>query len=304
MNLLVVPDVMRTEVVRLCHEKGHFSVLKTKALIERDYWIPNVEKEIAACIENCIRCIVVNAKSGRKEGFLNPIEKMEVPLDTLHVDHVGPMPTTNKKYQYILTVVDAFTKFTWLFPVKGTTAEETVQKLQVVQDVFGNPRRIVTDRGTAFTATLFERYCKDNDIQHVLITTGLPRANGQVERMHRTIINVLSKLSIEKPNEWYKNVSGVQRFLNATHQRSIATSPFKLLTGVDMRLKDGIRILEELEGEARSSFSRKRYELRSSARLQIEKTQLENRREFNNDKYETIRKGMWWRLCVPSLAEG
>ena len=63
--------------------------------------------------------------------------------------------------------------------------------------VFGNPLRIVSDRGAAFTSKDFEEYCADQNIEHIKITTGAPKGNGQVERMHSIMIVVLSKLAQE-----------------------------------------------------------------------------------------------------------
>lgn len=49
-------------------------------------------------------------KTGRQEGLLHSINE-EIPLDTYYIDHLDPMQTTQKKYQYIFVVLDAFTKF-------------------------------------------------------------------------------------------------------------------------------------------------------------------------------------------------
>ena len=57
-----------------------------------------------------------------------------------------PMPSTRKSYYYILTIIDAFTKFVWMFPTKTTSAQEVLKKLEVVATMFGNPRRIFSDR--------------------------------------------------------------------------------------------------------------------------------------------------------------
>ncbi|GFT76107.1 retrovirus-related Pol polyprotein from transposon 297 [Trichonephila clavipes] len=38
----------------------------------------------------------------------------------------------------------------------------------------------------------------------------LPRANGQVERINRTIIPVLSKMSEDDPTKWFKHVPSLQ----------------------------------------------------------------------------------------------
>ncbi|GFW23961.1 transposon Tf2-6 polyprotein [Trichonephila clavipes] len=123
-------------------------------------------------------------KTGKKEGFLNTISKESIPLSTYHVDFIGLLPSTNKSYQHIFTVVDAFTKVTWLYPVKTVSAESALEKLKQQQKTFGNPMRIISDRGSAFTSKLFNDYCDEENIQHLQIATGVPRGNGQVERIH------------------------------------------------------------------------------------------------------------------------
>ncbi|GFT61055.1 transposon Tf2-8 polyprotein [Trichonephila clavipes] len=62
-----------------------------------------------------------------------------------------------------------------------------------------------------------------------------PRGTVRVERIHRTLIPVLTKLSIDDPTKWYKFVDRLQRILNSTSNRSTKWSPFELLTGVTMR---------------------------------------------------------------------
>ncbi|GFS91050.1 retrovirus-related Pol polyprotein from transposon 297 [Trichonephila clavipes] len=47
-----------------------------------------------------------------------------------------------------------------------------------------------------------------------LLQNGLPRANGQVERINRTIIPVLSKMSEDDPTKWFKHVPSLQEVLN------------------------------------------------------------------------------------------
>ncbi|GFU98229.1 hypothetical protein TNCV_2855311 [Trichonephila clavipes] len=184
-----------------------------------------------------------NKKTGKKEGFLNPISKESIPLSTYHVDFIGPLPSTNKSYQHIFTVVDAFTKFTWLYPVKTVSAESALEKLKQQQKTFGNPIRIISDRGSAFTSKLFNDYCDEENIQHLQIATGVPRGNGQVERIHRTLIPVLTKLSLDDSTKWYKYVDRLQRILNSTISRSTKMdNSFELLVGIKMRNKEDILI--------------------------------------------------------------
>ena len=228
----------------------------------------------------CIPCLLATRKSGKKEGFLNPIDKGELPFDTLHIDHLGPLDATKKLYNYILTVIDGYTKFVWIYPVKTLTSKETVEKMKLHQKDYGNPRRIVTDRGTAFTGNEFQDYCEEEEIEHITITTGIPRGNGQVERMNQIIISVLTKMCIEESSQWYKHVSKLQRAINSTCQRSINTSPFELLIGTKIRFKEDMDIIGLLEEENRREFMEKRDELRMEAKAQILKIQEENKKTF------------------------
>lgn len=118
--------------------------------VKQEYYIPNLNTKIAHVIDNCIKCIIVSRKAGKKEGFLHPLFKENLHLHTLHIDHVGPLESTYKASQHVL--VDSFTKFVWLYPVKSTTSLEVISKLEIQKTTFDNPFQIVTDRGTAFTS--------------------------------------------------------------------------------------------------------------------------------------------------------
>lgn len=107
-DLLVVPKSMEAEIIRDAHEVGHFAVQKTLHSIQQKYFIPHAENKVQRHIKNCIRCIIYNKKLGKKEGYLNCINKGENPLETLHVNHLGPMDATSKQYKFILAMVDAF----------------------------------------------------------------------------------------------------------------------------------------------------------------------------------------------------
>jgi hypothetical protein len=157
-------------------------------------------------------------------------------------------------------------------------------KFEAMKQVFGNPRTIITNRGSAFTCTDFQQYCTDENIKHINVTTGVPRGNGQVERINRIIISVLTKLSFEKPEAWYRQVRPLQEALNSTHQRSINTSPFKLLFGVKMLRSEDIRLQEVIEEEYAKLFIEERDEIRKEAKQQTKKIQKENIKNYNRKR--------------------
>lgn len=280
---IVVPEAMEMNLILKIHQEGHFKYKKLEALINNEFYIKNLQQKVEKVVNNCIECILAEKKTGKKEGMLHPINKEPIPLDTFHLDHLGPMPSTNKNYNHIFAIVDSFTKFVWLFPVKSTTAIETVDKLKVITNIFGNPRRVITDKGTAFTSLLFKDFCKDENINHIFTTTGVPRGNGQIERINRIIINVLTKLSIDNPENWYKHVNNVQKCINNSYQRAIKMTPFELMFGVHMKQIEN-EINEIINEEIIDSFTEERKLLRSNAKLQIEKISNENRKTFNQKR--------------------
>lgn len=282
--LLVVPSSMRSQVIRKAHERGHFSATKTEALLRNDYWFPNAKAKIEQVVRNCVECILANRKQGRMEGLLNPLNKGITPLETFHIDHLGPLPSTKKSYRHILVVVDAFSKFTWLYATRSTGAGEVITRLRKQAAVFGNPYRIISDRGAAFTSEEFAKYCEDEKIQHQLITTGVPRGNGQVERVNRTLLPLLTKLAHPKREEWYRYLELAQQCLNVTMHRSIGTTPFRVLFGTHARLRDNPEVRELLEKEWVMQFEAERDEIRDRSRRAIEAVQKENREGYDRKR--------------------
>lgn len=278
---LVVPKAMEEEVIRVQHENGHFGAKKMEEQIKQQFYISSLKEKLKKCVKTCLKCILAENKCGKQEGFLHAIDKEDAPLQTFHIDHIGPMTVTCKMYKFIFVVTDAFSKFTWLFPTKSTTSREVLEKMKLMATTFGNPRRIISDKGSAFTSAEFESYCEEEGIEHVRTTTGMPRANGQVERVNRSLIPVLTKAAMDEPEKWYKHVSTVQQALNSTFHRSIANVPFKLLFGVAMRRKEDIKIGELLEENFRQQFLDERQQERDDARLQMLRVQQENQKGFN-----------------------
>lgn len=215
---------------------------------------------------------------------MKSIDKGTLPLDTYHVDHLGPIPSTRKNYNHLFVVIDSFTKFTWIYPTKTTNAEVVIDRLTRQAGNFGNPRRIISDRGTAFTSNAFADYCKNEDIEHILIVTGVPRGNGQVERTNRIIIPVLTKLSHPNPSNWYKHVNLVQQYINSTYTRSIGMTPFQLLTGTNMKLKNDLELRQIIEQEIIEEFQEERNSFRDKAINNLQKIQEENQRTANSKR--------------------
>ncbi|GFU37460.1 transposon Tf2-6 polyprotein [Trichonephila clavipes] len=244
-ELIATPKAMQAELIKLIHENGHFSVGKTEEIVKQEFLSQIYPTSLKKVIVNCVPCILANKKTGKKEG--------------------------RRIYQIYLAI----------YPVKTVSAESALEKLKQQQKTFGNPIRIISDRGSAFTSKLFNDYCDEENIQHLQIATGVPRGNGQIERIHRTLIPVLTKLSLDDSSKWYKYVDRLQRILNSTISRSTKWTPFELLVGIKMRNKEDILIKDLLLEEMAKELLEQREFLRNDAKKNIETLQSENKKTYN-----------------------
>ncbi|GBN95718.1 hypothetical protein AVEN_21208-1 [Araneus ventricosus] len=108
-ELVVVLDSMQTEIIRNAHELGHTGVKYTEKHLQGYYYIPKLRQKVEKIISNCVHCILINQKRRKKEGLLHPLQKEDTPLHTYHIDHLGPLESTNKNYKYVFAIIDEFT---------------------------------------------------------------------------------------------------------------------------------------------------------------------------------------------------
>lgn len=71
-------------------------------------------------INSCLCCLCNKQPSGKTSGSLFHIEKQPYPMDTLHLNHLGPFVKSAKNNAYLLVVVDAFIKFVFFKVVTST----------------------------------------------------------------------------------------------------------------------------------------------------------------------------------------
>lgn len=107
------------------------------------------------------------------------------------MDHFGPLQETKSGHKYILVIVDAFSRFVWLFATRYTTSKEVCTHFTYMINIFGTPSQIITDRGTAFTAREFATFTADHKIVHHQVAVAAPWANGLVERVNRFLKSAL-----------------------------------------------------------------------------------------------------------------
>lgn len=227
---LFLPEELRYDVVSLAHrELSHLGIDKTLNKVKENFYFPKMREFVTKYIERCINCMYYKTpKIG--EVYWHPLDKGNEPFHTVHLDHVGPFVLTERDNKYVLTIVDGFSKYVVLKAVKDVTTTETIYYVTEFICNYGKPTRIITDRGTAFTAAIFERFCRDHDIVHVKVSTKSPRSNGQAEIINGIIVRCLAMTTEEEEDtDWDFKLMEVQWALNSSESRVTKRKPFDLV---------------------------------------------------------------------------
>ena len=93
------------------------------------------------------------------------MEEPTYPFEVVSIDIPGPYPMTTRKYKYLLTFIDHFTKYAEAFPLQDQTAETCapVYATQIVTR-YGTGSKLITDQGRAFMSSFFRETCKTRDM--------------------------------------------------------------------------------------------------------------------------------------------
>ena len=231
---LVVPESLRVQVMSLAHESplsGHAGYKKTLANIQSQFSWPGITRDVKDYVKSCHIC-QVKAPVGRdRPAPLQSMPPIAEPFQRVVIDIVGPLPCTDAKNIYILTLVDMATRWAEAIPMRSITADRVAEALFSVFTRLGFPIEIQSDRGPQFRSDLFAEFTKLTGMRHLFSSPFHPQTNGVVERFHSTLKSMLRKLSAHSPSEWDRFLPAALFAYRQQPHSSLGFSPFFLLFG-------------------------------------------------------------------------
>ena len=126
-----------------------------------------------------------------------------VPWGRVAIDITGKHPRSRNAYEYILTVMDYFTKWTEAYLIRDHKATTVARVL--LENCFtrlGIPEEIISDQGPEFEGELFTELCRSFNIDKLRTSPYRPSTNGMVERYHRTLNQMLGKVVSDTQRDW------------------------------------------------------------------------------------------------------
>ena len=72
------------------------------------------------------------------------------PIERLNIDSMGPLKEDERGNKYIIAIIDCFTRWIGLYPVRDVNAECAVDALIEHFGIFGCPAQLISDNGSQF----------------------------------------------------------------------------------------------------------------------------------------------------------
>jgi transposase InsO family protein len=236
---IILPRVYRIEFMRIAHSGmtgGHMGYRKTAAAIQRRAYWPTWSSDLTQFIKACEPCARYHRGAIHHQVLLQT-PMIGEPWERVSIDITGPHPKSTRSKQYILTLVDHFSKWAEAIPLVNHTAPSVAKALMThVFSRFGVPRQILTDRGPEFESELFSQLMRWMEIDKLRCTPYKPSTNSMVERFHRTLNSMLGKMVNENQRNWDEQLPLVLAAYRASQHKSTGYSPNKLFLGHETRM--------------------------------------------------------------------
>ena len=260
---IVPPRHRMKAIIREAHDlptSGHQGQESTFRKISEIYFWPRMKSDIQDFVKTCQICQKRDRKKG--ETALQPIKKHPKPFYQVGMDVMGPLPMTMSGKRYIVIAVDHFTKWVEIRALESNDAQSIASFFH--EDVicrYGVPEILTTDQGSEFVNELLTILTNTYHIRHIKTTAYHPQGNGQVERMNKTIKDILSKC-VPKTKDWSHYVHAAAYVVRTSKSASTKYSPAELLTGrkfrqpFDSRSQSPPPEIPDLESYADQEFDR------------------------------------------------
>ena len=144
-----------------------------------------------------------------------------------------PFVAGRKGERYILSVIDCFSQYLILIPIKDHNATTVSQALfERVIGYFGCPRKILSDRGTEFTGRVWSEMMELMGIRQMSTYPYYPQGNGIVEVSHRIIGNMIhAQLAHRDDRDWVDVLPGVMLMFTKMDQENHGYPASKIMWG-------------------------------------------------------------------------
>ena len=231
-------DVLARRIVAELHSSfHHLGRTKTSVRVKRLFWVYRLHAVCAAVCKSCQVCQQIKTPRQPPYGTCKPLNSQDSassPMHTVNLDFVWGLPSVHGLTGF-LTIVDGFSKHVTAYPLKTSCTSQVVARcLKEWSALFGMPFRIRSDQDPRFTSHVLQEVLKHSGISVSMSSGYHPVANGIVERVQQTLVQMLRASILSSNSSWPELLPLCCFALNSVPHSSTGHSPNRLMFGRDL----------------------------------------------------------------------
>ena len=232
---LVVPSTRQLHVLQLAHDSewhGHMGSAKTLGRIKATFYWPKVRARVVEYCAACTNCQLRKRQTVFDRIPIEPVLREAIPFKQVCIDCIGPLNCkSSKNFDYVLLLVDSFSKYVDAVPLKKLTAVATCDALLQMFSRTAIPSTIVSDNAPNFNCLLMKQFEQRIGASPKFSTPYHAQGNGLCERMIQNFKNCLHHIIVKHGNKWHEFVPFVLWGLRDMANSTTHLSPNMLLYG-------------------------------------------------------------------------
>gem|GEM_PF-1640441 len=222
-------DEEKQNILEKSHLLGHFGIHAMEQVIHQDlnmHW-KGLREDITQYIRNCHKCRQFNLA---KHVYHPP--KQEAPegiMDHVVFDLGGFDCTTPRGNNFILVVLDLFSRFIVLRAIPDKSATTVAKELVSIFSLLGYPRVVGHDRGAEFHNQLLEKILKHAEVENRASLPFTPQGNSCCEAAVKRCKTIIMKMLEGRSEDWDLYLNGTALSLNVHRSRLHGMMPFVVM---------------------------------------------------------------------------
>ncbi len=232
----VVPVCLRNELVATSHCFHHQGIVVSCEILSRNFYWEKMTSHVKNYVLSCRSCTEGKRGQIQRSAPLKPLPHPAHPFHTIELDFAENLPPTKDGYIHIMTVIDNYSFYVYLVPMRTLTAQEVAQNLIKIFASCGIPSVLITDQAAGLMSSTIQELLTILRVKHVTASPHFHRGTARVERAIRHLNDGLRTL-IEKGDQ--ANWDQYLPILEMTYRSSISAdrpfSPNLLVHGRELR---------------------------------------------------------------------
>lgn len=231
--LVCVPcERIDTLIMGVRYHFGHVGPKKC-ILVIRDFCsFKCFQKSVRTIIRTCDICQRAKISTQRVKGEMKSV-LAEVPLGRILVDLYEPLPLGWNGVRYIFVVLDNFSRFVRLYPIKKATAVSVTNR--IVNDyiaTYGVPRCIVSDHGRQFSSKVWQSRLSEAGVP-LSMTSVYHSQSNPAERVMKELGRMFRTYCHQEHTEWPRYITYIEWVLNNTVHEATGWTPQELFLSIE-----------------------------------------------------------------------